>query len=88
MPVASFTADVHVSGSQIQTESSSGCFVNQEQRMRVFILRLLLRDPALAVTAAIRLTFHLLLSFKTIVPVLKIALAKICPGSFECYLVE
>ena len=42
-----------------------------------------------AATATIRLTFHLPLSFKPIVNVLKIALAKICPSpSFECYLVE
>ena len=34
MPVASFAADVHVSlvpGSQIQTESSSGCFVKSAE---------------------------------------------------------
>ena len=42
-----------------------------------------------AATATIRLTFHLPLSFKPIVHVLKTALAKICPSpSFECYLVE
>ena len=47
LPVASFAADVHVSPvseSQIQTESKQR--LCQEQRMRVFILRLLLRDSS------------------------------------------
>ena len=57
------------------------------RRMRVFIEVCLW--VLWAATATIRLTFHLPLSFKPIVHVLKTALAKICPSpSFECYLVE
>lgn len=68
------------------TAGSGRGFV-KSQRMRVFMEALI---PVLRATpATIRLTFQLPLSFKAIVNVLKIALAKIClSSSFECYLVK
>ena len=95
LPVASFAADVwlrlRVANTNSQWHSAQAAALSRTGGCG-FLSRLASRSQLWvlwAATATIRLTFHLPLSFKPIVHVLKIGLAKICPSpSFECYLVE
>ena len=96
LPVASFAADVwlclRVANTNSQWHSAAQAAALSRAGGCRFLSRLASRSQLWvlwAATATIRLTFHLPLSFKPIVHVLKIGLAKICPSpSFECYLVE